>query len=361
MKAALLYHLNEDTVIEDVDLDLPLRRDEVLVRTVACGVCHSDRGVQLGRHAPLDAPLLLGHEAAGVVEEVGSEVTYVKPGDHVVGCASAFCGTCRWCMRGELQHCENKNHSRPDGAPRLFLYGGAVEQFVGLGGFAEQMLVHERAVVKVPEEMPLDRAALLGCAVITGLGAALHAARVQAGETVAVIGCGGVGLNVIQGARLAGASRIIAVDRLAAKLDLAKTFGATDVVDASAADPIEAVRELSGGGVDHALEVVGLAATIEQAFAMLDVRGTATVVGAAPRPETEVRIKALEFLREKRLQGCVMGSARFRLDIPLYAQLYLDGRLKLDELLSQRLPLDDLNAALDQLDSPLVARAVVTF
>jgi S-(hydroxymethyl)glutathione dehydrogenase/alcohol dehydrogenase len=182
---------------------------------------------------------------------------------------------------------------------------------------------------------------------------------VQVGDTVAVIGCGGVGLNVIQGARLAGASRIIAVDRLAAKLDLATVFGTTDVVDASATDPVEAVRELSGGGVDHALEVVGIAPTIEQAFAMLDVRGTATVVGAA-RPEIEVRLRAVEFLREKRLQGCVMGSARFRLDIPLYAQLYLDGRLKLDELLSERLPLDGVNAALNQLDNPLVARTVLT-
>ena len=362
MKAALLHQIKEDLVIEDIDIDLPPRRDEILIRNAACGFCHSDRGIQLGRRAKLDAPLLLGHEAAGIVEEVGSEVTYVKPGDHVVLCASAFCGTCRWCMQGQPQHCENKNHSRPDGTPRLTHDGGPVEPFVGLGGFAEQMLVHERAVVKVPEDMPLDRAALLGCAVITGLGAARHAAKVQVGDTVAVIGCGGVGLNAIQGARLAGASRIIAVDRLAAKLDLATTFGATDVVDASTTDPVEAVRDLSGGGVNHALEVVGIASTIEQAFAMLDARGTATVVGAAPNAQTEVRIRALEFLREKRLQGCVMGSARFRLDIPLYAQLYLDGRLKLDELLSEKIPFDNnaVNTAMNQLDSPLVARAVMT-
>ena len=361
MKAALLYHVNEDLVIEDIDVDLPPRRDEVLVRTVACGVCHSDRTWQTPGRRPLPVPLVLGHEAAGVVEQVGSVVTYVQPGDHVTLCASAFCGTCRWCMRGQPQHCENKNFSRADGTPRLSHRGGAVDQLVGLGGFAEQMLVHERALVKLPEEMPLDRAALLGCGALTGLGAVRHAARVQVGDTVAVIGCGGVGLNVIQGARMAGASRIIAVDRLPAKLDMAKTFGATDLVDASTTDPVQAVLELSGGGVEHALEVVGTAPTIEQAFAMLDTRGTATIVGVA-HPNVEARIKATELVfPEKRIQGCMMGSAHFRLDIPLYAQLYLDGRLKLDELLSERVPLDGVNAALNQLDSPLVARAVVTF
>jgi S-(hydroxymethyl)glutathione dehydrogenase/alcohol dehydrogenase len=310
---------------------------------------------------PLPLPLLLGHEAAGVVVQVGSAVTYIQPGDHVALCASAFCGTCRWCMRGALQHCENKGRSRAGGAtPRLSRRGVPVEPFVGLGGFAEQMLVHERALVKLPEEMPLDRAALLGCAVLTGLGAVRHAAQVKVGDRVAVIGCGGVGLNVIQGARLAGASRIIAVDRLAGKLDMAKTFGATDLVDASASDPVEAVRELSGGGVAHAIEVVGTAATIEQAFSMLDTMGTATVVGVA-RPEVDVRINASELLLEKRLQGSKMGSARFRLDISLYAQLYLDGRLKLDQLLSERMPLDGVNAALRQLDNPPVARTVLTF
>lgn len=359
MKAALLHDFNEDVVIEDVEMDLPLRPDEVLVRTVAAGVCHSDRTMQLGAQ-PLPLPLLLGHEAAGVVEEVGTAVTYVKPGDHVTLCPSAFCGSCRWCMRGELQFCENNGSSRADGTARLTYRGDRVQPFTGLGAYAERMLVHERTVVKLPEGMPLDRAALLGCGVVTGLGAALRTAHVQAGDTVAVIGCGGVGLNTIQGARLAGASRIIAVDRLAAKLEMAKTFGATDLVDASATDPVEAVRELTGGGVNHAIEVVGIAATMEQAFRMLDIKGTATVVGV-PRPDVEVHIKAIDLLREKRLQGCIMGSTRFRLDIPLYAQLYLDGRLKLDELLSERVPLDGVNAALNQLDNPLVARTVVAF
>ena len=361
MKAALLHEVNQDLVIEDIDIALPLRRDEVLVRNVACGVCHSDRTVQTPGRRPLPVPLVLGHESAGVVEEIGSDVTDFKPGDHVTLCATASCGVCRWCMRGAPQQCVNKNAVRVEGVPRLSYHRGAIEPFVGIGGFAEGMLVHERAVVKLPDGMPLDRAALLGCAVMTGLGAVRHAANVQVGDTVAVIGCGGVGLNVIQGARMAGASRVIAIDRLPTKLDMARTFGATDLVDASQVDPVEAVRALSGGGVQHALEVVGIAETIQQAFSMLEPRGTATVVGAA-RPNVEVRIQATELVfPEKRLQGSLMGSAHFRLDIPLYAQLYLDGHLKLDELISERVPLDGVNAALKQLDSPLVARAVVTF
>jgi S-(hydroxymethyl)glutathione dehydrogenase/alcohol dehydrogenase len=235
-----------------------------------------------------------------------------------------------------------------------------VEPFVGLGGFAELLLVHERTLVRLPDEMPLDKASLLGCAGITGLGAVRHAAGVQAGDTVAVIGCGGVGLNAIQGARLCGASRIIAIDRLPQKLELAKVFGATDVVDASDVDPVQAVLELTGGGVDHALEVVGIEATIEQAFAMLDTMGTATVVGVA-RPEMQVRIPAVQLLLEKRLQGTKMGSTRFRLDVPLYCQMYMDGRLLLDELLSDTKPLSGVNEALDRLDNPTGARTVLTF
>lgn len=359
MKAAVLYDFGNDLVIEDVEVSDPAP-DEVLVRVAASGVCHTDRTMQLGAQ-PLALPLILGHEAAGTVERVGSAVTYVKPGDRVATCASAFCGTCRWCMLGELQHCEEKKRSRPAGQPpRLRARGQSVDAFVGLGGFAEQILVHERTVVKLPDRMPLDRAALLGCAVITGLGAVRRAAGVQTGQTVAVIGCGGVGLNAVQGARIAGAARIIAIDRLPGKLDLARQFGATDTVDASAVDPVDAVRELTGGGVDHAIEVVGVPATIEQAFRMLDTMGTATVVGVA-HPDAKVSITAADLLLEKRLQGTKMGSTRFRLDIPLYCQLYLDGRLELDALLSERIPLTDVNAALARIDNPLGARAVLTF
>lgn len=359
MKAAVLHEFGAPLVVEDVETAAPAA-DEVVVRTVASGVCHTDRTMQMGAN-PLPLPLVLGHEAAGVVERVGERVTYVQPGDHVATCASSFCGACRWCQRGQLHHCENKGRSRPAGQPpRLSQAGVPVEPFVGLGGFAETLLVHERTLVALPPDMPLDKAALLGCAGITGLGAVRHAARVQAGESVAVIGCGGVGLNAIQGARLCGAARIIAVDRLPEKLEMAKAFGATDVVNAAEVDPVQAVRDLTSGGVDHALEVVGLAATIEQSFAMLDTAGTATVVGVA-RPETSVRIPAVELLLEKRLQGTKMGSTRFRLDVPLYCRMYMDGRLMLDELLSDVVPLDRVNVALDRLERPTGARTLLTF
>lgn len=359
MKAAVLHEFRKDLVIEDVTVSEPAP-DEVLIRVAASGVCHTDRTMQQGAN-DLPLPLILGHEVAGIVERVGSAVTAVEPGDHVVTCASAFCGTCRWCMRGELQHCAHKRRSRDPGQPPRLSQGDTpVEPFVGLGGFAEQVLVYEGAVVKLPEEMPLDRAALLGCSVITGMGAVRNAAQVQSGQSVAVIGCGGVGLNVIQGARLCGAAQIIAIDRLADKLDLARQFGATHTIDASTTDPVEAVRELTGGGVDHAIEVVGIAATMEQAFRMLDTKGTATVVGVA-HPEVQVSIRATDLLLEKRLQGSKMGSARPRIDIPFYCQLYLDGRLKLDELLTARVPLSEVNSALAALDNPLGARTVLTF
>lgn len=359
MRAAVLHEFGTELRIEDISISDPAP-DEVIVRTVASGVCHTDRTMQDGAN-PLPLPLILGHEVAGVVETVGRDVTYVSPGDPVATCASSFCGHCRWCQIGELQHCENKGRTRPQGQPpRLTQDGTAVEPFVGLGGFAEYLLVHERTLVKLPEEMPLDRAALLGCAGITGLGAVRHAAKVRAGQTVAVIGCGGVGLNAIQGARLVGAARIIAVDRIPEKLKLAEKLGATDVVDASSMDPVEAVRELTGGGVDHALEVVGIAATIEQAFAMLDTMGTCTMVGV-PRPETRLDLPAVELLLEKKLQGTKMGSTRFRLDVPLYCSLYLEGRLDLDTLLSETVPLEEVNDALRQLDNPIGARTLLTF
>ena len=287
MRAAVLETFGDLLVDMDVDL-ADVAPDEVLVRVVASGICHSDRSVHLGtQDRPL--PLVLGHETSGIVEEVGSHVRAFSPGDHVVGAASAYCGTCTWCMRGMTQHCTDKGLTRVGGGARLSRHGAEVHAFVGLGGFATHMLVSERALVRLPDGMPLDKGALLGCAVLTGIGAVRHRAGVQTGQSVAVIGCGGVGLNAIQGARLVGASRIVAVDLSPAKLDRARQFGATDVVDASQDDPVEVVRSLTNGGVDHALEIVGLGRTIEQAFAMTGVRGTATVVGVA-RPEETVTL-----------------------------------------------------------------------
>lgn len=343
----------------DVVVDAPAQ-DEVLIRTAACGVCRSDRTQQRSEE-PGVRPQVLGHEAAGVVEAVGAAVTAVAPGDHVVTSPPAACGACEWCVRGRPQHCLDKGRQRRGNRPRLSLDdGSAVSAFAGLGGFGEQMLVHERAVVRIPPEMPLDRAALLGCAVLTGMGSALHTAQVRPGDTVAVLGCGGVGLNVGQAARFAGTARIIAVDRMAEKLELARRFGATDVVDATATDPVGAVLELTSGGVDHALEVVGRPSTVEQAFATLRTGGTATVVGV-PQLADRVTISPRDLLAEKRLKGTNVGLSRFRLDVPSYAQLYLDGRIELDSLLTTTVGIGDVDRVVAELEDFTGARTVVRF
>jgi len=359
MRAAVLHRFGEPLTEADVELAEPAS-DEVLVRVTDSGICHSDRTVQLGsQDRPL--PLILGHEAAGVVERVGSGVSGLQPGDHVVGCNSANCGQCLWCARGLPQHCSDKGQARADGSARLSRHGDQVHAFVGLGGFADHMLVSQRALVRIPPQMPLDKAALLGCAVLTGMGAVLHRAKVRAGQTVAVIGCGGVGLNAVQAARLAGAGRIFAVDINPAKLERARIFGATDAVDASRQDSVDAVLGLSGGGVDHAVEVVGSGPTIEQAFRMTGVRGTTTVVGV-PHPAATVTLSAHVFMAtEKRIQGSRMGSANFRADIPLYCELYLRGQLLLDELISEVIDLGEVNQGLQALDGSDGARSVIHF
>lgn len=358
MKAAVLERFGDPLILAELDLDAP-GPNEIRIRVAASGVCHTDRTVQTGGRA-VNLPLVLGHEAAGIVEEIGSAVTSVQPGDKVVTCAAASCGGCEWCLRGESQHCQNTQRARPAGyRPRLSRDGHAVAAFTGIGGFASEMLVHERAVAKVPDAMPLDRAALLGCAVHTGVGAVRYTAAVSVGQTVAVIGCGGVGLSAIQAARLSGASTIIAIDIQPSKLDRARLFGATHVIDGSANDPVEAVRELTGGGVDHAFEVVGRSQTIEQAFAMTRIRGTATAVGLA-RAGDLVKIPADELMLEKKLQGSKMGH-RFFLDIPWYCNMYLEGRLMLDELISERIALKDVNSGLQALDASEGARSIIVF
>lgn len=359
MKAAVLTEFGSSPQVQDVSLDDTLPQ-EVRIRTAATGVCHSDRLGQTGGIPTMPMPTILGHEAAGEVVEVGSQVTSVAPGDHVVVAPAASCGLCEWCSKGHPQHCSNQGRVRATGlGHRVTRDGEGVGQFVGVGAFAEEMLVQVTAVAKIPRTMPLDKAALLGCAVITGLGAVRHSAQVRFGDTVAVIGCGGVGLSAVQGAALAGASRIIGIDRMASKLEIAKRFGATDVVDASTTDPVEAVLELTGG-VDHCIEVVGLPATIEQAYGMLRTRGTATVVGL-PHPGDTVTLPATALLAEKRLQGSRLGGTQLRVDAPLYAEMYLSGRLDLDPLLGFTVTLDQVGEALDQIDSSASARTIVTF
>src|SRR3989440_2387818 len=307
MRAAVLHSIPGQLTVEKVGIDSPGSR-EVLIRTAAAGLCHSDLHFMEGKYFSR-TPLVLGHESAGVVEAVGSDVTYVTPGDHVITCLSSFCGQCEFCLAGRPSLCDKVGLDRaPEAPPRLTIDGARCEQFANLGSFAEQLLVDERAVVKIRPDMPLDRAALIGCGVTTGVGAVFRTAKVEAGSTVAVLGCGGVGLNCVQGAALAGASRVVAVDTSAFKLGLATTFGATDVIDASAADPVERIRALfpgrpglggAGGGVDYAFEAIGLKQTVEQAFAMVKKGGTATVIGMIP-PGVMIELPGIEFLGEKK-------------------------------------------------------------
>lgn len=360
MKAAVLREIGKPLSIEDVRIDKPKGR-EVLIRTSAVGVCHSDLHFMDGLYSyPL--PTVLGHEAAGIVESVGPDVRTVKPGDSVITCLSAFCGHCEHCLTGRMSLCASPETRRgKDEAARISSKTQGMTQFLNLSSFAEQMLIHENACVAFNQEgIGMDRAALLGCAVITGLGAVMHTAQVRVGDTVVIVGCGGIGLSAINGAAIAGAVRIIAVDRIASKLDLALTFGATDVVDASKVDAVEAVRDLTNGGVHHAFEAVGLKVTTEQAFAMLARGGTATIIGMIP-VGVKIEIEGREFLGEKRLQGSFMGSNHFPVDMPRLVDFYLQGRLKLDELISRRLKLEDINDAVDELRRGELARSVIMF
>ena len=285
----------------------------------------------------------------------------LSPGDRVVSCITGFCGGCEQCLSGHSHRCDRKPaRAVLPGQSRIRLGDRPVYQFGQLGAFAEQMLVHVNSVTKVPREMPLDRAALLGCAVVTGIGAAVHGARVQPGQTVAVIGCGGVGLNVIQGARLAGASRIIAVDIADGKLELARKFGATDAVKGGE-DATAAVVEMTQGGVDHTFEVIGLPATVRQGLLMLRKGGQLTLIGV-PRFDAALSLPALPFVqKEVRIVGSAMGSVPFMLEVPRLARAYLEGRIELDALVSQRIALEDINHGYEAMTSGAVARSVIVF
>jgi S-(hydroxymethyl)glutathione dehydrogenase/alcohol dehydrogenase len=359
MKAAVLHEVGKPLEIEDVEVSKPAPR-EVLIRTAAAGVCHSDLHFVEGSY-PYQLPTILGHESAGVVEEVGSDVQYVAKGDHVITCLSAFCGHCEYCLSGHMSLCQSQDVQRaPGDEPRLSMKGKPIQQFLNLSSYAEQMLVHEHALVKIREDMPLDRAALIGCGVTTGVGAVHNTAGVEPGSTVAVIGCGGVGLSCINGAAIAGAGKVIAIDMVSSKLELAKTFGATHIVNAAEGDPVEQVRELTGGGVDYSFEAIGLKVSTEQSFRMLKRGGTATVIGMIP-VGTMIEIHGVDFLSEKKIQGCAMGSNRFRFDMPRYIEMYLVGKLHLDLMVSQTRPLSQVNEALESMKQGEVARTVLTF
>lgn len=359
MKAAMLRKVGEPLTIEEIAISKPGPR-EVLIKTAATGVCHSDLHFVKGLY-PTPMPIVLGHESAGIVEQVGSQVSYVKPGDHVITCLSVFCGHCEHCLTGNMARCSSPETSRgQDEDPRLSINDQPLPQFANLSSFAEQILCHEHALVKIRDDMPLDRAAVIGCAVMTGAGAVFHTAKVEPGSTVAVIGCGGIGLSSINGADIAGAGRIIAIDISDSKLETARKFGATDVINASEVDPVKAVRELTGRGVHYSFEAIGLKETAEQAFSMVTTGGTATIMGMIPVGQ-KIELSGSSFLMEKRIQGSSMGSNRFRVDMPRLVDFYLSGKLHLDEMISKRIKLEQVNEAFEDMEAGAVARSVIIF
>ncbi|HZU90616.1 MAG TPA: zinc-binding dehydrogenase, partial [Stellaceae bacterium] len=296
------------------------------------------------------------------VEAVGAEVTAVRPGDHVVACLSGFCGACPQCLSGHPNLCTGGIVARPEGAaPRLSQQGEPLRQFLNIASYAEKMLLHENSLVRIDPELPLDRAALVGCGVLTGVGAALRSAGLEPGQTVAVFGCGGVGLAIVQGAKLGGARQIIAIDRFDSKREMALRLGATDFVNSAEEDPVQAVRALTGGlGVDHAFEAVGLTKLVRQAIESLAIRGTATIVGVLP-PDAMIEFPWMAIRPECKVQTSRMGSNRFRTDIPLYLDFYKQGRLDLDAMVTKRGRLADINEAFRAMKAGEVARTVLTF
>ena len=360
MKAAVLEAFNSPLVIRELELEQPGPM-EVLVSTAAVGVCHSDLLAWQGFRPALPLPAVLGHEVAGVVELVGSGITDLSPGDHVVGTLSVFCGTCPQCVCGRQVLCQDTSVKQPPGQAKRIRQGSEhISQVYNLGAFAEQLLVHRNALVKIRPDMPLDRAALLGCAVITGTGAVFRTAQVAPGSTVVVVGCGGIGLSVINGARIAGAAVIVAVDMSPRKEALTRQFGATHFISAAECDVVAVVKALTDGGADYTFECIGSAHTVEQCWAMLRPAGIATVLGAFG-PTSKVSLGAADFLLEKQLRGSMLGSSKSSIDIPRLVEFYMQGRLMLDELISHRVGLADVNEAMGAMKSGEFARSVIVF
>jgi S-(hydroxymethyl)glutathione dehydrogenase/alcohol dehydrogenase len=355
MKAAMCLELDQPLAVEEVT-PLDPGPGDVIVRITASGVCHSDLSVINGTLPA--GRVVLGHEGTGVVEKVGADVTRLQVGDRVIGSFIPACGVCWYCLHDQSNLCAETYSVMF--APRVRRENGEeLKAMTGLGTFAEMMTVAQHSVVRVESDLPDEQLALIGCGVTTGVGAALNTARVEPGSIVAVIGCGGVGQAVIQGARIAGAARIIAIDPVAMKRDAALKFGATDVVDPSDGDPIEAVRALSGGrGADYAFEVIGTAGTIRQAVETTRSGGTAVLVGV-PRLDADIGIPAMTVLAEKTIRGCVYGSAQVRRDFPRLISLIEQGRLDVGAMVTRTMHLHEVNEAIRAMQDGEVIRSVL--
>lgn len=361
MRAAILHKPGTDLTIETITLSNP-GHNEVLVEVAATGLCHTDLHFMEG-HLELPTPTVLGHETAGIVRAVGKGVTYLLPGDHVIGCLSAFCGCCHMCLSGHPSICEDQAsiNRLVSENPRMQLDETPLHQFMNLSGFADHMLVHEHALAKIDKAMPLDKAALIGCAVTTGVGAVMRTANIEVGCTVVVIGCGSVGLNAIQGARLAGALDIIAIDISPEKLAMASMFGATHTINSTEQDPVKTVLALTDGrGVEYSFEAVGAPALARQAFLMLRKNGTAVLIGLMSTG-AEISLPFQHFIAERRVMGCDMGSNQFRTDMQRLCKFYLDGRLNLDAMLTGRLPLGKINDGFVSMKKGEGLRTIIDF
>jgi len=361
MRAAVLMKTGEPLEFLEVDLDEP-QGAEVVVEVRASGICHSDIAACTVVEHP--DPLIPGHEVAGVVTAIGPDVRSVKVGDHVVACEIRSCGHCDDCIRGRSYMCTRVEETeRPESAaPRASMSGRTVTAFSHIGGFAPAIMLHENNLVVIADDIPFDIAAVMGCGVVTGAGAAINAAEVRVGDTVAVIGCGGVGLSVIAGAAIAGARRVIAIDVVPEKLELARAFGATDVIDARAVDPVEAVRALTDGvGVLHAFECVGGKATAFQALELTRAVGHTHLIGIQPPDRVfELRPFSDLLMPKKNIRTVYMGSSTFRYDIPLYLDFWRQGRFPLDLLVGRRISLSEVNDAFAAVGNDGVARTVIT-
>ncbi|GAA2201123.1 zinc-binding dehydrogenase [Sinomonas flava] len=360
MRAAVINRLDGTFDIEDLGMDRP-RGEEVLVEVAAAGLCHSDYLVaSVDRGRPV--PMVAGHEMSGIVVDVGPGVTDLDVGDHVVATEVDFCGVCRECRTGAPFRCLNPAAARrPADAPSRLTRDGAPVTAFGVAGFAERTLLHRNKLVRVPRDIPFAQAAVLGCAVSTGVGAVLNTAGVRPGETVAVVGLGGVGLNVVQGAALAGARAVVGIDLQPPKLALARRFGATHVVNPAEEDAAEAVRAATEGGAHHVFEAIGLGATQRQALGLTRTGGSVNFIGIPQGTPLDVDVMRDLLLGQRTMRGVYMGSTDPRRDIPFYADLYLQGRLNLDELVSVRIDLEEINDAYARQETGAVARSVITF
>ena len=363
MKAAVLYEPNKPLEVEEVTLDEP-QANEVLVKLVVTGVCHTDLHFLKGE-VPQPMPIVMGHEGAGIVERIGPGVTTLKPGDHVVMMVSFSCGKCRFCAEGRPTRCvENlpimTYATLLGGGKRLHKGDQELHHLFGLAAFAEYTVVHERSCVKIRDDAPFEVICPLGCGVSAGIGAAINSTGLRPGESIVIYGCGGVGLSAVMGAKLAGAGILIAVDISDRKLEMAKELGADHVINASQQEPVAKVMELTSGGADYALECIGNVDVMAQAFGSIQNGGKCIIAGMAPLG-TALSIQSYEFLLGKNIVGTVQGEIRAAVDIPRYVDLYMNGKLPIDKLITRSYSLDEINDAFGALERGEVIKSVIRF